>query len=152
MESIYCFLFIQSAAARRSRHRAILGTCPLSFTTLEVRSARGPTRQNSHQKKDPQTINTLTILHEKTSKNSGLEAPKSRSGGILEASWGVLEAFWGVLGSLEPSWGASWEYLEPSGRRLGVVLEASWSRVGGVLKRLGASCGRLGSVLEVCSV
>ena len=35
---------------------------------------------------------------------------KSRSGGVLEASWrrlgaswGVLEAFWGVLGGLEPS-------------------------------------------------
>ena len=37
--------------------------------------------------------------------------------------------------------GASWEYLGSSGRRLGVVLEASWSRLGGVLGRLGPSWG-----------
>ena len=49
---------------------------------------------------------------------------------------------------------ASWEYLEASGRRLGVVLEVSWSRLGGVLGRLGpswgvmwASWGRLGGIL-----
>ena len=69
---------------------------------------------------------------------------KSRSGGILEASWrhlgvswGVLEAFWGVLGGLETSWGR---------------LENILIRLGGVLGPLGASCGRFGSVLEVSRV
>ena len=47
---------------------------------------------------NPQTIQKLSILHVKASNNSGLEAPKSRSGGVLEASMGVL----GRLGSI---WG-----------------------------------------------
>ena len=58
--------------------------------------------KNSHLKNDPQTIHKLTFLHVKSSKNSGLEAPKSRSGGVLEASWGVLGPSWGVLWA---SWG-----------------------------------------------
>ena len=56
--------------------------------------------------------------------NSGLEAPKSRSGGVLEASMGVLErlgSIWGCRGEFRAVFGASWEYLEPSGKRLGVV-------------------------------
>ena len=53
--------------------------------------------KNSYIKHDPQTIQKLTILHVKTSKKSGLEAPKSRSGGVLEASMGVLEVSWDVL-------------------------------------------------------
>ena len=78
-----------------------------------------------------------------------------RLGGVLEASWGVLEAFWGVLGGLEPSWGR----LESILKRLGGVLGSSWRRPGAVLGTslsvlgpLGASCGRLGSVLEVSCV
>ena len=62
---------------------------------------------------------------------------------------GRLGSILGCLGEFRAVLGASWEYLGPSGRRLGVVLEASWSRSGGVLGRLGTSCGRLGSVLEV---
>ena len=83
--------------------------------------------------------------------------PKSRSGGILEASWrrlgaswGVLEAFWDVLGGLEPSWGR----LESILKRLEGVLGSSWRRPGAVLAKswsvlgpLGASCGRLGGIL-----
>ena len=43
--------------------------------------------------------------------------------------------------------GASWEYLGPSGKRLGLVLEASWSRLEGVLGRLGPSWGVMWVVL-----
>ena len=81
-----------------------------------------------------------------------------RLGGVLEASWGVLGRLGSILGCLgrfRAVLRASWEYLDPSGRRLGVVLEASWSRLGtswSVLGPLGASCGRLGSVLEVSCV
>ena len=60
----------------------------------------------------------------------------------------------GCLGESRAVSGASWGYLESSGRRLGVVLEASWSRLGDVLERLGPSWGvmwasweRLGSIL-----
>ena len=44
-------------------------------------------------------IKTQSKMDQKSINNR----PKSRSGGVLEASWGVLEAFWGVLGGLEPS-------------------------------------------------
>ena len=76
----------------------------------------------------------------------------------MEASWGVLGRLGNILGCLGKSravLGASWEYHEPSGRRPGVVLEASWSRLGDVLERLGPSWGvmwasweRLGSILR----
>ena len=49
--------------------------------------------------------------------------PKSRLGGILEASWAVLGASWAALG---PSWALSWGILG----RLGGILEASWSDFG----------------------
>ena len=74
-------------------------------------------------------------------------------GGVLETSWGVLGRLGSILGCLERFrvvLRASWEYLEASGRRLGVVLEASWSRLGDVLERLGsswASWERLGGIL-----
>ena len=81
-----------------------------------------------------------------------------RLGGVLEASWGVLGrlgSILGCLGKFRAVLRASWEYLEPSGkrpgsswRRPGDVLGTSWS----VLGPLGASCGRLGSVLEVSCV
>ena len=67
---------------------------------------------------------------------------------------GRLGSILGCLGEFRAVLGASWEYLGPSGRRLGVVLEASWSRLGGVLGRLGPSWGvmwasweRLGGIL-----
>ena len=66
----------------------------------------------------------------------------------MEASWGVfgrLGSILGCVGNFRAVLGASWEYLEPSGRRLGIVLEVRWGR-------FGASCGRLGSVLEVSCV
>ena len=60
----------------------------------------------------------------------------------------------GCLGEFRAVLGASWEYLGPSGRRLGIVLEASWSRLEDVLERLGSSWGvmwasweRLGGIL-----
>ena len=67
---------------------------------------------------------------------------------------GRLGSILGCLGEFRAVLGASWEYFEPSGRRLGVVLKASWSRLGGVLERLGPSWGvmwasweRLGGIL-----
>ena len=51
----------------------------------------------------------------------------------------------GVKGASRVVWEASWD-------RLGGVLEPSWGRLGDVLERLGASCGHLGSVLEVSCV
>ena len=62
----------------------------------------------------------------------------------METSWGVLGRLGSILGcvvNFKTVLGASWEYLEPSGRHLGVVLEASWSRLGDVLERLGSSWG-----------
>ena len=73
-----------------------------------------------------------------------------RLGGVL----GRLGSILGCLGRFRAVLRASWEYLEASGRRLGVVLEASWSRLGDVLERLGPSWGvmwasweRLGGIL-----
>ena len=74
-----------------------------------------------------------------------------RLGGAL----GRLGSILGCLGKSGAVLGASWEYHEPSGRRPGVVLEASWSHLGDVLERLGPSWGvmwasweRLGSILR----
>ena len=68
---------------------------------------------------------------------------------------GRLGSILGCLGKFRAVLGASGEYVEPSGKRLGVVLEASWSRLGDVLERLGPSWGvmwasweRLGSILR----
>ena len=105
-----------------------------------------------------QLIKNQSKINEKWTKhrsiiarNRGLEASWRRLG----ASWGFLEAFWGVLGGLEPSW---WR-LESILKRLGGVLGSSWRRPRAVLRTswsvlgpLGASCGRLGSVLEVSCV
>ena len=52
---------------------------------------------------------------------------------------GRLGSILGCLGEFRAVLGASWEYLGPSGRRLGVVFEASWRRPGAVLARLGPS-------------
>ena len=67
---------------------------------------------------------------------------------------GRLGSILGCLGEFRAVLGASWDYLGPSGRRLGVVLEASWSRLEDVLERLGSSWGvmwasweRLGGIL-----
>ena len=114
------------------------------------------------KKMDEKWIKNQSKINQKWTKHRSTNRPKSRSGGILEASWrhlgaswGVLEAFWGVLGGLEPSW---WR-LESILKRPGGVLGSSWSRPGAVLATswsvlgpLGASCGRLGSVLEVSCV
>ena len=55
-------------------------------------------------KKINEKINQKSIQNQsKIDQISIKNHPKSRSGGVLEASWGVLEAFWGVLGGLEPS-------------------------------------------------
>ena len=72
---------------------------------------------------------------------------------------GVLGRFGGILrcfGEFRAVLGASWEYLGPSGRRLGVVLESSWSRLGDVLGRRGPSWGvmwasweRLAGILRI---
>ena len=73
----------------------------------------------------------------------------------MDASWGILGRLGSILGCLSEFravLGASWEYFGPSGKRLGVVLEASWIRLGDVLGRRGPSWtsrGRLGSILEV---
>ena len=75
----------------------------------------------------------------------------------MEASKGVLKrlgSILGCLGEFRAVRGASWEYLGPSGRGLGIVLEASWSRLGSALRRFGPSWGamwtsweRLGGIL-----
>ena len=86
----------------------------------------------------------------------------SRSGGVLEASMGVLGrlgSIWAWFGEFRAVLMAFCGYLGPSGRRICVVLEASWRRLGGVLGRLGASWGvmwasleRLGGILcPICS-
>ena len=102
---------------------------------------------------DQKSIPNQSKMYQKSIKHR----PKSRSGGVLEASWGVLGRLGSILGCLgrfRAVLRASWEYLEASGRRLGVVLEASWSRLGDVLERLGSSWGvmwasweRLGGIL-----
>ena len=56
---------------------------------------------------------------------------------------GRLGSILGCLGEFRAVLGTSWEYLGPSGRRLGVVLEASWRRLGDVLGRLGPSWGAM---------
>ena len=58
--------------------------------------------------------------------------------GRLGSILGCREEFRAVLG-------ASWEYLGPSGRRLGVVLEASLTRLGGFWAVLGRHVGVLGA-------
>ena len=63
--------------------------------------------------------------------------------GRLEASWEIL----GCLGRFSAVLGASWKYFRQSEKRLGFVFVAFWSRLGGVLGCLGASCGRLGGIL-----
>ena len=70
----------------------------------------------------PKPSKNGSAFYQKNHQNPGLEAPKSRSGGL----WGRLG---GVLGHL----GASWTFLEASW----TVLEASWRRLGGLLGRLG---------------
>ena len=75
----------------------------------------------------------------------------------MEASLGVLGrlgSILGCLGEFRAVLMALCGYLGPSGRRLGVVLEASWSRLEDVLERLGSSWGvmwasweRLGGIL-----
>ena len=80
-----------------------------------------------------------------------------RLGGVLETSWGVLGRLGSILGCLgrfRAVLRAFWGCLEASGKRLGVVLEAYWSRLGDVLERLGSSWGvmwasweRLGGIL-----
>ena len=54
---------------------------------------------------------------------------------------GRLGSILGCLGRFRAVLMAFWEYLEASGRRLGIVLEASWSRLEDVLERLGSSWG-----------
>ena len=70
----------------------------------------------------PKTIPKWIIILSKSHQNPGLEAPKSRSGGL----WG---RFGGVLGNLGPSW----TFVEASW----TVLEASWKRLGSLLGRFG---------------
>ena len=61
--------------------------------------------------------------------------------GVLRRLGSIL----GCLGEFRAVLGASWEYLGPSGRRLGVVLEASWSRLGASWGVLGRHVGVLGA-------
>ena len=78
-------------------------------------------------------------------------------GGLLEPSRTLLRPSWGTLGgSLGGPGGisgASWGVLKSSQREgdLECDLEATWSRLGAVLGRLGAilwsTCGRLGAIL-----
>ena len=70
--------------------------------------------------------------------------------GVLKRLGSIL----GCLGEFSAVLGASWEYFGPSEKRLGFVFVASWSRLGGVLGRLGLSWGvmwasweRLGGIL-----
>ena len=63
--------------------------------------------------------------------------PKSRSGGVLEASWGVLEAFLGVL---EVFWGVL-GILEPSGGRLESILNRLGCLLAGLAPKKVASMG-----------
>ena len=103
-------------------------------------------------KSSPKSSPKPSRIHPKTFQNPPKNAPKTRSGGDCAS-----DRFWaffslgsvGVLGRLGrllgPSWsrlGVSGGVLEPSWHDLGAVLGRPW----GVLGRLGASWGRLGSV------
>ena len=73
-------------------------------------TALGLKNKKMQFKKPPRKHQQSIQNQSKTDQKSIKNRPKSRSGGILEASWrhlgaswGVLEAFWGVLGGLEPS-------------------------------------------------
>ena len=71
----------------------------------------------------PKPSKNGSAFYQKNHQNPGLEAPKSRSGGL----WGRLG---GVLGHLGPSW---------------TFLEASWTVLEASLRRLGSLLGRFGS-------
>ena len=64
----------------------------------------------------------INILHVKSSKNAGLDAPKSRSGGPESSPGGGLAASWAAPGSKTPPrrlLKASWAALGPSWGPLG---------------------------------
>ena len=64
----------------------------------------------------------INILHVKSSKNAGLEAPKSRSGGLESSPGGGLGASWAAPGSKTPPrrlLKTSWAALGPSWGPLG---------------------------------
>ena len=134
---------IQCAAERRSRHRA--------WPKKQKNTIQKTTKKASTI--NPKSINNGLNIDQKSAK---IEVWRHLGGG-LEASWGFLGRLGsnlGCLGRLRAVLMASWEYLEASGRRLGVVLEASWSRLEDVLERLGSSWGvmwasweRLGGIL-----
>ena len=72
-------------------------------------------------------------LHVKSSQNSGLEVPKSRSGGLESSPGGGLGASWAAPGSKTPPrrlLKASWAALGPS-----------WAPSGDLLGPLGGDHG-----------
>ena len=72
--------------------------------------------------------------------------------GIFERPGNILRC----LSKFRAVLGAPSEYRGPSGSRLGVVLEAPWSRLRGVLGRLGSvlevSCAILDAIFDSCSL